>query len=63
MITFKHLLSHTSSIKDGYPAYDAFLNLTYSAEKPENIPKMSDLLSQGGKFYSENLFSLRSPSS
>jgi len=56
-ITVRHVLSHTSSLNDG-SNYDAFLDSTI---KGLNIPDIKCLLTQNGKFYSEDMFQNHSP--
>ncbi|MEX0996603.1 MAG: serine hydrolase [Flavobacteriaceae bacterium] len=56
-ITFRTLLSHTSSIQDG-SGYNGFLNATFS-QNP--IPSMEELLSPGGAFYTSNMYRTETP--
>ncbi|MDZ7264961.1 MAG: serine hydrolase [candidate division KSB1 bacterium] len=51
-ITFKMLLSHTSSLRDG-SNYNRFLNDTY-AKTP--VPALQELLVPGGSYYSADMF-------
>jgi CubicO group peptidase (beta-lactamase class C family) len=58
-ITFKMLLSHTSSLRDG-SNYNRFLNDTYSKTP---VPTLQQLLVPGGAYYSSDMFDAsRSPS-
>ena len=60
VITFRKILSHTSSLRDG-TGYDSFLSATYNNNPP---PALQSLLTSGGTYYSSNMFSSsRSPSS
>ena len=45
-VTFKQLLTHTSSIIDG-STYNSFLSASYSG----SIPKISEILLAGGRYY------------
>jgi CubicO group peptidase (beta-lactamase class C family) len=56
-ITFRMLLSHTSSIQDG-AGYDAFLATTYN-ETP--IPNISSVISSTGKSYTADMFMNQKP--
>ena len=56
-ITFRMLLSHTSSLQDGN-GYDAFLAATYN-ETP--IPNISSIITQTGKNYSADMFMNHKP--
>jgi len=56
-ITFRMLLSHTSSIQDG-SGYNGFLNATFS-QNP--IPSLEALLSPGGAFYTANMYRTETP--
>ncbi len=56
-ITFRMLLSHTSSIQDG-SGYNGFLNATFS-QNP--IPSLEELLLPQGSFYSANMYRTESP--
>ena len=58
-ITFRMLLSHTSSLQDG-TGYTSFLNATY-AQNP--IPNMSSVLQPGGSFYTTNMWRTEIPGS
>lgn len=52
-ITFRKLLSHTSSLRDG-SGYDGFLSLTGSTNPP---PPLKNLLTATGSSYTANMFS------
>ena len=56
-ITFRMLLSHTSSIQDG-AGYDTFLAATYN-ENP--IPNICSVLTPTGKNYTTDMFMNRKP--
>jgi len=56
-ITFRMLLSHTSSIQDG-TGYNGFLNATFS-QNP--IPSLAGLLTPGGGFYTTNMYRTETP--
>ncbi len=56
-ITFRMLLSHTSSIQDG-SGYNGFLNATFS-QNP--IPSLEGLLSPGGTFFTPNMYRTETP--
>lgn len=56
-ITFRMLLSHTSTIVDG-TKYTNFLNATYSQNPP---PAVSAYFVPGGAYYSSNIFLNRKP--
>ncbi len=58
-ITFRMLLSHTSSIQDG-TGYDTFLAATYN-ETP--IPNISSVLAPKGKNYTVDMFMNQKPGS
>ena len=58
-ITARDLLSHQSSLRDG-PAYNRFLNQSYSSEVP---PALSELFLPAGEYYSEELFAEQAPDS
>lgn len=58
-ITFRMLLSHTSSLQDG-SGYNNFLTATYSQT---SIPNISSVLTQGGSFYTSNMFRTEAPGS
>ena len=58
-ITFRMLLSHTSSLQDG-TGYTTFLNATY-AQNP--IPNMSLVVQPGGSFYTSNMWRSEIPGS
>ena len=51
-ITFRMILSHTSTLNDG-EGYDAFLGATYS-ENP--IPNINNAFLETGKFYSKDMW-------
>lgn len=60
VITFRKLLSHTSSIRDG-SGYSTFLSVTYNTNPP---PPLESLLMPGGTYFTSDLFSAsKSPSS
>jgi len=52
-ITFRMLLSHTGSVRDG-SGYDAFLSASYNNNPP---PALSGLLVPGGSYYTADMFS------
>ena len=56
-ITFRMLLSHTSSIQDG-TGYNGFLNATFS-QNP--IPSLAELLTSEGTFYTSNMYRTEAP--
>lgn len=56
-ITFRMLLTHTSSIQDG-SGYNGFLNATYN-QNP--VPGLANLLTPGGSFYTSNMYRTESP--
>lgn len=56
-ITFRMLLSHTSTIVDG-SKYDYFLNATYNQHPP---PPVSAYLTSGGPYYTSNIFLNKKP--
>jgi CubicO group peptidase (beta-lactamase class C family) len=59
-ITFRGLLSHAASLRDG-SGYDAFLSATYNATPP---PPLQAVLVPGGTYYTANMWSNnRAPSS
>lgn len=58
-ITFRMLLSHTSSIQDG-TGHNGFLNATFS-QNP--IPGMEGLLTPGGAYYTTNMYRSETPGS
>ena len=59
-ITFRQVLSHTSSLRDG-SGYNAFLNASYNNTPP---PKISELLTPGGTYYTSDMYSnSRAPNS
>lgn len=47
-ITFRMILSHTSSIRDGSPAYDNFLSYSYNVSKGVDLPNIKELITPGG---------------
>jgi CubicO group peptidase (beta-lactamase class C family) len=57
-ITIAMLLSHTSSINEG-SGYDAFLMATYN--NVSNPPDFSQLLTPGGKYYTEDMWRKEPP--
>ncbi|MCY7411188.1 MAG: serine hydrolase [Chitinophagales bacterium] len=56
-ITFRMVLSHTSSIKDGNK-YDQFLSATSTQNPPPNI---SEYFVTGGAYFSNNVFQNKKP--
>lgn len=56
-ITFRMLLSHTSSLQDG-DGYNSFLSATYSNT---SIPNISELLLPDGNYYTPNMWRTESP--
>ncbi|MEO6168828.1 MAG: serine hydrolase domain-containing protein [Chitinophagales bacterium] len=56
-ITFRTLLSHTSSIVDG-SKYDNFLSATYAQNPP---PSISTYFVSGGSYYTSNIFLNKKP--
>lgn len=56
-ITFRMLLTHTSSIQDG-TGYNGFLNATYN-QNP--VPSIANLLTPGGAYYTSNMFRTETP--
>ncbi|GAB4125302.1 MAG: hypothetical protein OHK0045_05530 [Raineya sp.] len=56
-ITYRMLLSHTSSLNDG-STYDSFLSATYTQNPP---PALSDLLTPSGASYHSSMFLNRQP--
>lgn len=58
-ITFRMLLSHTSSLQDG-TGYNNFLNATYT-NMP--IPSISELLLPSGNYYTPNMWRSETPGS
>ena len=52
-VTFRQLLSHTSSLRDG-TGYDSFLSATYNNTV---VPALQSLLVPGGAYYSANTWS------
>jgi CubicO group peptidase (beta-lactamase class C family) len=57
VVTFRMLMSHTSSLLDG-EAYDKFLMDTYQQNPP---PPLKKLLLEGGEYYSKSLWNNREP--
>lgn len=55
-ITVRHLLSHTSSLRDG-TGYDNYLAVVYS----NNPPAIKTLLQTSGQFYTANMFAAQRP--
>lgn len=51
-ITFRMLLTHTSTLNDG-STYSAFLNASYNQMPPPNI---SEILVEGGDYFNNNMF-------
>jgi len=58
-VTFRMLLSHTSSLQDG-TGYNGFISATFS-QNP--IPNISQLLVPGGTNYTANMWRLENPGS
>jgi len=56
-ITYRMLLSHTSSLNDGN-TYDSFLNATYTQNPP---PALSELLTPSGASYHSSMFLNKQP--
>jgi CubicO group peptidase (beta-lactamase class C family) len=56
-ITFRQLLSHTSSLQDG-TGYNNFLNATYG-QSP--VPSIASVLVPGGNNYTNNMWRLETP--
>lgn len=56
-ITFRMLLSHTSSLQDG-SGYGPFLSATYSADP---IPDMTEVLLPGGQYFTSNMWRTEEP--
>jgi len=56
-ITFRMLLSHTSSLQDG-GGYNNFLNATYTHNP---IPNISELIVPGGVYYTSNMWRMEPP--
>ena len=56
-ITFRMLLSHSSSLQDG-EGYDAFLGATY---KENPIPNINSVFLESGKFYSKDMWMNNKP--
>jgi len=52
-ITFRKILSHTSSLRDG-SGYNSFLSATYTANPP---PLLTSVLLAGGVYYTADMFS------
>lgn len=59
IITFRMLLSHTSSIQDG-DAYGNFLSLSY---RQNPSPLLKDLLIEGASYYEKNIWQNKAPGS
>jgi len=60
-VTFRHLLTHRASFRDG-PAYDDFLMYTYF--HPLDAPSFKELLCPGGEYYRDGaVFSTNAPGS
>ena len=59
VITFRKLLSHTSSLRDG-SGYSSFLTATYNNTPP---PTLQSLLTVGGSYYTSDMFSSSKPPS
>ena len=53
VITFRKILSHTSSLRDG-TGYDSFLSATYNNNPP---PSLQALLTASGSYYTSDMFS------
>ncbi|MCX8010497.1 MAG: serine hydrolase [Ignavibacteria bacterium] len=53
VITFRKILSHTSSLRDG-TGYDSFLSATYNNNPP---PSLQSLLTPSGSYYTSDMFS------
>lgn len=51
------MLSHQSSLIECEPYYSNFLTDTYNAKTGAEIPLLKDIISVGGKYYNECLFS------
>ncbi|MBN2279344.1 MAG: serine hydrolase [Candidatus Marinimicrobia bacterium] len=58
-ITFRRLMSHTSSIRDG-AKYSTFLSAGYSQSNP---PSIRELFLPGGSYYNADIWSSKSPDS
>jgi CubicO group peptidase (beta-lactamase class C family) len=56
-ITFRMLLSHTSSLQDG-TGYNSFLSETYDTD---NIPSISEVLLPGGTHFTDNMWRTETP--
>jgi len=56
-ITFRMLLSHTSSLQDG-SGYNDFLTATYAGVP---VPSIAELLVAGGDYYSSNMWRIEEP--
>lgn len=52
-VTFRRLLSHTSSLRDG-TGYNGFLSDTYSSQ---TIPAVSELVVSGGAYFTSDMWS------
>lgn len=57
-VTFRHLMTHTSGIRDG-SGYSDFLSDTYS-EIPD-VPLLSSVLGEGGPYYTTNMWGSPAP--
>lgn len=58
-ITYRMLLSHTSSLQDG-SGYSPFLSATYNASP---LPDISEVLLEGGEYFTPNMWRLEEPGS
>jgi CubicO group peptidase (beta-lactamase class C family) len=58
-ITYRMLLSHTSSLQDG-SGYSPFLSATYNASP---LPDISEVLLEGGAYFTPNMWRLEEPGS
>ena len=58
VVTVRMVASHTSSIQDG-SGYTGFLNATYSAT--DDVPGMSEILSDDGNFFTANIWRTETP--
>ncbi len=59
-ITVRMVASHTSSIQDG-SGYNSFLNATYAAT--DDMPGMTEILSEDGDFFTSNIWRTEAPGS
>jgi len=57
IISYRMLLSHTSSLQDG-TGYNSFLTATYTTE---DIPNISEVLIPEGEYYTTNMWRTESP--